>query len=220
MSELETRQENADFLEHVYFELWQAAGASEEHARAVARGVSLGDRMGKLTQGMGVLDAIFYSLEAGCLDMNVVPQIVDEGPTWALYDGGTSTGCWTLEMATKTAIEKAREYGIAIAMDCNHNDAGSFYTYTSLAIEQDMMAIATNSSVPLTAPWAGRENKISGAPFSAATPGGEEYPLVANIACIEVNDGNWSEAAYNGTRLPVKCMVDPDTFELTDDPAP
>ena len=113
-----------------------------------------------------------------------------------------------------------REYGIAIAMDCNHNDAGSFYTYTSLAIEQDMMAIATNSSVPLTAPWDGRENKISGAPFSAATPGGEEYPLVANIACIEVNDGNWSEAAYNGTRLPVKCMVDPDTFELTDDPAP
>lgn len=214
------RRENPDFLEYVYRELWKAAGASEEHARAVARGVSLGDRMGKLTQGMGVLDVIFFSLEAGCLDMSAIPKIVEEGPTWVLYDGGTSTGFWTLELATKRAIEKAREHGISIAMGRNHNDAGSFYTYTSLALEADMVAIATNNSVPIVSPWGGRENKLSGAPFSAATPGGEEAPLVTDIACIEAHDGNWSEAAYNGTRLKGKFLVDPDTHELTDDPAP
>lgn len=218
--ELQKRHENPDFLEYVYQQLWQAAGASEEHARSVARGVSLGDRMGKLTQGMGVLDVIFYSLEAGCLDMNAVPKIVDEEPTWVLFDGGTSTGFWTLEMATKKAIEKARKYGISIAMGRNHNDAGSFYSYTSLALEQDMMAIATNNSVPIVSPWGGMENKMSGAPFSAAAPGGEEYPLFTDIACIEAHDGNWSEAAYNGTRLAGKFLVDPDTGELTDDPAP
>lgn len=220
MSEPQTRKENPDFLEYVYYKLWQAAGASEEHARSVARGVSTGDRTGKLTQGMGVLDVIFFSLEAGCLDMQAVPQIVDEGPSWVLYDGGTSTGFWTLELATKRAIEKAREHGISIAMGRNHNDAGCFYAYTSLAIEQDMFAIATNNSVPIVSPWGGCENKLSGAPFSAAAPGGEEYPLVTDIACISAHDGNWSEAAYNGTRLKGKYLVDPDTLELTDDPAP
>jgi LDH2 family malate/lactate/ureidoglycolate dehydrogenase len=220
MNEPKKRSEDPDFLQYVYEKLWQAAGASEEHARSVARGVSLGDRMGKLTQGMGVLDVIFFSLEAGCLDMQAVPKIVDEGPSWVLYDGGTSTGFWTLELATRKAIEKAREHGISIAMGRNHNDAGSFYTYTSLALEQDMLAIATNNSVPIVSPWGGRENKLSGAPFSAAVPGGEEYPLVTDIACIDAHDGNWSEAAYNGTRLKGKFLVDPDTFELTDDPAP
>jgi len=217
---LKTRSEPADLLEYLYFELWRATGASEEHARAVARGVSLGDRMGKLTQGMGVLDVIFLSLENGCLDVTAEPKIVDEGPSWALYDGGTSTGFWTLERATKTAIEKARTHGISIAMGRNHNDAGSFFTYTSLALEQDMVAIATNNSVPLVSPWGGRENRLSGAPLCAVAPGGEELPMDTDIACIEAHDGNWSEAAYNGERLSGKYLIDPDTLELTDDPAP
>jgi len=219
MSELNTRSENPDFLQFVYKELWQAAGASEEHAEAVARGVSMGDRTGKLTQGMGVLDCIFLSLEMDCLDIKAVPEIVDEGPTWVLYDGGTSTGYWTLQLATLKAIEKAKEHGISIAMGRNHNDAGCFFAYTSLALEQDMFAMATNSSPPLVSPWGGRENKLSGAPWCASVPG-KDYPLITDIACIEAHDGNWSEAAYNNQRLPGKFMVDPETFELTDDPAP
>ena len=219
MSNLIYREEDPDFLEFVYKELWQAAGASEEHALAVARGVSMGDRMGKLTQGMGVLDCIFLSLETGCLDIQAVPEVIDEGPTWILYDGGTSTGFWTLQLATIKAIEKAREYGISIAMGRNHNDAGCFSAYTSLALEQDMFALATNSSPPLVAPWGGRENKLSGAPLCASVPG-KDFPIITDVACIEAHDGNWSEAAYNNQRLSGKYMVDPDTFELTDDPAP
>ena len=214
-----SRKENPDFLQFVYKKLWMAAGASGEHAEAVARATSLGDRMGKLTQGMGVLDVIFLTLESGNMDMEAVPEIVNEGPTWLVYDGKQSTGQWTLTMATKKAIEKAKEHAVGIAMARNHNDAGSFYAYTSLALEQDMFAMASNNSVPLVSPWGGMENKLSGAPFSAAAPGGEEYPLVTDIACIEAHDGNISEAAYNSKKLSGKYLVDPDTGELTDDAA-
>ena len=220
MKDLSTRKENPDFLQYVYKELWRAAGASDEHADAVARAVSLGDRMGKLTQGMGVLDVIFLSLEAGNMDMEAVPEIVAEGPTWVLYDGKQSTGYWTLTMAANKAIEKAREHAVGIAMARNHNDAGSFYAYTSMALEQDMFAMASNNSVPLVSPWGGMEKKLSGAPFCAVSPGGEEYPLVTDIACIEAHDGNISEAAYNNRKLDGKYLVDPDSGELTDDPAP
>ena len=220
MKDLSTRKENPDFLQYVYKELWMAAGASDEHADAVARAVSLGDRMGKLTQGMGVLDVIFLSLEAGNMDMEAVPEIVAEGPTWVLYDGKQSTGHWTLTMAANKAIEKAREHAVGIAMARNHNDAGSFYAYTSIALEQDMFAMASNNSVPLVSPWGGMEKKLSGAPFCAVSPGGDEYPLVTDIACIEAHDGNISEAAYNNRKLDGKYLVDPDSGELTDDPAP
>ena len=214
------RDENPDFLEYVYKRLWMAAGAGEEHADAVARAVSLGDRMGKLTQGMGVLDVIFLSLESGNMDMEATPEIVAEGPSWVVYDGKQSTGHWTLTLAAEKAIEKARDQAIAIAMARNHNDAGSFYAYTSLAVEQDMFAMATNNSVPLVSPWGGMENRLSGAPFCAACPGGEEFPLVCDVACIEAHDGNISEAAYNNEKLKGRFLVNPETGELTDDPAP
>ena len=220
MKKMATRQENADFLEYVYKNLWMGTGACEEDAEAVARGVSLGDRMGKLTQGMGVLDVLFLTLEAGNMNLEAEPEIVNEGPSWVVFDGHQTTGFWTLTRATQKAIEKAREHGIGLAMARNHNDAGSFFTYSSLALEEDMFALATNNSVPLVSPWGGMENVLSGAPFSAAAPGGEEPPLISDIACIEAHDGNISEAVYNNKKLKGKHLVNPETGELTDDPAP
>ena len=220
MSALPTRTENPDFLEYAYRELWLAAGAQEEDADAVARGAALGDRMGKLTQGMGVLDCILFALGAGNLNLSAMPELVDEGPSWALYDGNQATGFWTLTKATLSAIEKARETGIAIGMARRHNDGGSFFAYTSLALEQDMFALASNNSPPLVSPWGGMENVLSGAPFSAVTPGGGEPPLITDFACISMHDGNMSEAAFNGQKLAGKYIVDPTTGELTDDPMP
>ncbi len=220
MSDLPGHIEDPDFLEFVYRELWLAAGAQEEDADAVARGTSLGDRMGKATQGMGVLDCILFALDAGNLDLEAEPELADEGPSWVVYDGNQATGFWTLTKTTLHAIDKARETGIAIGMARRHNDAGSFFAYTSLALEQDMFAMATNNSPPLVSPWGGMENVLSGAPFSAAAPGGEEPPLISDFACIPMHDGNMSEAALNGEKLPGKYIVDPTTGELTDDPMP
>ena len=214
------RKENADFLEHAYKTIWMAVGAQEEDADAVARGVSLGDRMGKLTQGVGVFEVLFLALESGNLDLKAAPELVSEGPTWALYEGNRTTGFWTMTVAMKKAIEKARQHAVAVVLARNHNDGGSFFTYTSLALEQNMFALATNNSVPLASPWGGMENRLSGAPLCAALPGGEEYPLVTDIQCVEVHDGNLSEAVLNNQRLKGKFLVDPDSGELTDDPAP
>lgn len=81
MSQPPTRTEDPDFLEFAYRSLWLAAGAQPEDADAVARGVSLGDRMGNLTQGVGVLDCILFALGAGNLNLDAVPELVDEGPS-------------------------------------------------------------------------------------------------------------------------------------------
>ena len=132
MTEAVSRRENPDFLQFLYKSLWSAAGASDEHAEAVARAVSIGDRMGKLTQGMGVLDAIFITLETGDLDIKAEPQCVAEGPTWVLFDGKQSSGYWTLTRAVNAAIDKAKEHAVAIAMARNHNDArGLFCLYVT-----------------------------------------------------------------------------------------
>jgi LDH2 family malate/lactate/ureidoglycolate dehydrogenase len=78
---MKMRTEDSDFLELCYKSVWMAAGACEEHADTVARSISLGDQMGKLTQGIGVFEAILITLESGNLDIKATPTLASEGPT-------------------------------------------------------------------------------------------------------------------------------------------
>lgn len=213
--------ENPGFLEHLYKQIWLKNGAVEEHADAVARAISFGDRFGKINQGLGVFEVIDITFQTGTLDIKATPEIVSEGPTWAVYEGNKTSGHWMLTIATNKAIEIAREMGMGIAMSRNHNDAGCFSAYTTMAMEQGMICIATNNSPRLVAPYGGMENMLSGAPFSAASPGGKETPIIMDTAAIEAYDADVSEAYFAGTKMKAgKVLVDPDTGELSDDPVP
>ena len=97
MSDLvKTRTTDADFLHYVIRRVWMAEGASRDHAVAVADALLIGLRQGKLNQGLGVYEAIDIPLQLGLLDIKAEPEMVDEGPSWAVYDGKRSSGYWTL----------------------------------------------------------------------------------------------------------------------------
>ena len=132
-----TRPVNADFMDYCLKRVWMAEGASDEHGQAVADALLIGMRQGKLNQGLGVYEAIDLVNQKGLLDIKAEPEIVKEGPTWAVVDGKRSTGYWTVTKMARTAIAKAKEHGIAIVFGGNHNDAGSFGSYAWLAYEED-----------------------------------------------------------------------------------
>ncbi len=219
-AELETIEENPDFLEHCYRRVLQELGFTDEHAAVVASCVSDGDRNGKLTQGLGVFEIPVLLAKTGTMDVNAVPEIVDEGPTWTVVDAKRSSGQWAVTMAMGATIEKARTSAIAIGFVRDFNDAGAFGTYVRMAAREGMMAIASNNSLPLVSPWGGMENVLSGAPFAAATPGGEHPPIVSDIQAVEVHDGDLSEAYFQNKKLKGEFLVDPETGELTDDVQP
>ncbi|NDH11882.1 MAG: malate/L-lactate dehydrogenase subfamily protein, partial [Actinobacteria bacterium] len=213
---LETLEEDADFLEYCYRSVLSELGFSAEHAAVVAACVSDGDRNGKLTQGMGVFEIPVLLARTGTMDVNAEPVVAAEGPSWLVVDAQRSSGQWAVTMAMRAAIAKAREHAIAIGFVRDFNDAGAFGTYVRMAAREGMMAIATNNSLPLVSPWGGMENVLSGAPFAAATPGGEHPPIVSDIQAVEVHDGDLSEAYFQGRRLKGEFLVDPHTGELTD----
>ena len=106
-------KEDPDFLEHLYRQVWLRNGASVEHADAVAYAVSFGDRFGKINQGLGVFEAIDITFQNGTLDIKATPELVDEGPTWAIYEGHRSSGHWVLNTATRKAMEIASRMGMS-----------------------------------------------------------------------------------------------------------
>lgn len=210
----------ADFVEFLYNRFFLALGASEDHARIIARNISLADKQGKLYQGMGVLEAVLIPIEGQIADMKAEPEIVDEGPTWAVFNGNRSTGHYTIYKMAQVAVEKAREHALAIAFGFNHVDAGSFFAYTSVALENDMVAMASNNSLPLSAPFGGKEFKMSVPPFDAACPAGEELPIVISTKLGEGYDADITEALLGEGKLKASLLVDPDSGELVDDVRP
>jgi len=216
-SDSPTQTVNIEFLYFAIKRVFMAAGASDLHADYVADAITFAHKQGKLNQGLGVYEALDVVLEMGLMDLDAVPAIVDAGPTWVTVDGNRSSGYYTLNVMADKAIEKAREYGIAIAFGGNHNDAGSFARYVFKAFEQDMMAMASNNSVRLAAPYGGMFNLLSCAPFDAIAPAGERAPVWTSVALAEFYDADVSEAAIQGKPLKGKWLIDPETGELSDD---
>jgi LDH2 family malate/lactate/ureidoglycolate dehydrogenase len=216
----ETRLENIHFLEYAIERVVMAAGGSREHALCVAQAIGFAHIQGKLNQGLGVYEVLDLALGVGVLDMAATPEVIDQGPAWAVIDGKGSSGYYALNIMAEVAIEKARSSGIAIAYGGNHNDAGSFAAYVYKAFEEDMMAIASNNTPPLAAPYGGMENILSCPPFDAITPTGVEPPIWAALKFGEFYDADISEAVLHNKPMKGKWCIDPQTGEVTDDARP
>ncbi|MBT5724150.1 MAG: malate/L-lactate dehydrogenase subfamily protein [Gammaproteobacteria bacterium] len=216
----EIRKENPAFLEYAICRVAEGAGLTATHARYIAEAIVFAHRQGKLNQGLGVYEAIDLVLDIGVLDPLAVPEMVSEGPAFAVFNGNASSGYYTLNLMAKKAIEIAKETGIAIVFGSNHNDGGSFARYVYLAYEQDMMAIASNNTVPLAAPFGGMFNLLSCPPFDAIVPSGDEPPIWASLKFAEWYDADISEAVLQNQPMKGKWLIDPESGEVTDDARP
>ena len=127
----QTRTESLAFLRFALQQVVRAAGGSEDHAYCVADAISSAHIQGKLNQGLGVYEVLDLAMKLGVLNMQATPEVVNEGPAWAVVDGNGSSGYYALNVMADIAIEKARTSGIAIVYGGNHNDAGSCLLYTS-----------------------------------------------------------------------------------------
>jgi L-2-hydroxycarboxylate dehydrogenase (NAD+) len=216
----ETKTTNADFLRYCLKRTWMAEGASEEHGDAVADALMIGIRQGKLNQGLGVYEAIDLTNQKGLMDIKATPEIVDEGPTWAVYDGKRSSGYYTMTKIAQTAIAKAKEHGIAIVFGSNHHDAGSFGSYTWMAHEENCVAQTSNNSVPMCSPLGGMGNTIAVPPLDAIGPSGDKPPVWMSTKLCEWYDADTAQAVLQGTKVKYNSVIDPETGERGDDLAP
>ena len=220
MANLPTRTENIHFIEYAIKRVWMAAGASEIHADHVADAIGFAHRQGKLNQGLGVYECLDLCLQGGGLDIKAIPKLVNEGPAWAVVDGHRSSGYYTLNVMADIAIEKARTSGIAIVYGGNHFDGGSFSAYVYKAFENNMMAMASNNTVPLAAPFGGMENKLSCPPFDAIAPSGNEAPVWTSVKFGEFYDADIAEAVLQDKPMKGQWCIDPVTGKNSNDARP
>jgi L-2-hydroxycarboxylate dehydrogenase (NAD+) len=169
--------------------------------------------------GHGVFRLPQYIRRIKAGGMEVRPRIAVQhgGPAAAVVDGGNGLGSLVMKTAAETAIEKAREAGVAWVGVRNGNHAGAASVYARMPLPHDMiglyLAVGNANHLP---PWGGIDMLLSTNPIAIAVPGLEEPPLVLDMATTVAAYGKVKVKAQRGEAMPEGWMIDREGRPLTD----
>jgi ureidoglycolate dehydrogenase (NAD+) len=203
-------------LEEFCMEAMLRCEMRESDARITAETLVFTDTMGVHTHGTKALWPLLVNMRSGWLDANATPEVIREGPGWALVDGHYAMPMVTARFAMQTAINKARGAGVAYAGVMNSSHFGAAGYYANMAARQDMIGIATSNTDPcMTVP--GGIGRILGTnPIAFAVPLGTERTVFLDIATSAAAANKIITAKALGQRIPAGWLVDNEGVPTTD----
>ena len=169
----------------------------------------------------GVFRLPQYVLRLKLKSTNARPNIKVErtAPATALVDGDNGMGHLVVARAAETAIELARECGVAWVGCRMSGHAGAAGVYAALPLKANMIglysAVANANHMPLAG---GAEPLLGTNPLAIAIPAGEEPPLVLDIATSIVSYGTIKNHKLLNRPLQSDWMIDPKTGAAVIDP--
>jgi LDH2 family malate/lactate/ureidoglycolate dehydrogenase len=192
------------------------AGLREADARITADVLVTTDTWGTFTHGTKHLRSYLRKARAGGIDLQAVPELIHEGPAWALVDGKKAMAMVPSVMAMNLAIRKAKACGIGYAGVRHSTHFGAAGYYANMAVEHDMIGLAmSNVDTNMTAPGA-RGSVIGNNPFAYAAPAGAAYPIMLDVALSAVAAGKIYAAQALGKAIPGNWLVDDEGLPTTD----
>lgn len=193
------------------------AGLSEAVADATAHYLTRTDMLGVRTHGTLNILPYLKKVQAGGIIADAQPEVVAEGPAWAVIDGHNGMGYYNSKVAMDLGMKKAKETGISYVVVRNSSHYGASGVYAVEGAEAGFITLtATNVGKTMTVPG-GKGRIIGNAPFSYGVPAGKKHPIVfldvatSNAAGMKVN-----RARVAGERVPEGWIVDENGLPTTD----
>jgi LDH2 family malate/lactate/ureidoglycolate dehydrogenase len=197
--------------------LMDRVGIPAADAVLLADGLIQAHLFGMDGHGLFFLPTYVKRLELGLIARQGTVRILQEGPAFALLDGGNLLGHVSAWKAMEMAIAKAAEAGVGMVTLCNGNHSGIMARYTLHAAGAGCIGIATTNTPPLMAPWGGFLPFLGTNPISIAVPASGEPPIVLDMATSAVARSKILVANKAGTRIPSHWALD-ETGKPTEDP--
>ncbi|MHB1295368.1 MAG: Ldh family oxidoreductase [Anaerolineae bacterium] len=191
-------------------------GLRSEDAKTAAKVLVTTDTWGVHTHGTKQLKPLMMNVRDGRINVDAKPEIVAEGPAWALFDSHFAMPMVTCTQAMQTAMRKAAECGIGYAGVRHSTHFGAAGYYASLALEEDMLGLSmSNVDKCMTVP--GAKGQVMGTnPMAFAIPAGREFPVFLDIATSAVAASKVFAARALGKTIPETWLVDDDGKPTTD----
>ena len=193
-----------------------ACGESRKNAELAAKNMVRADARGIATHGVYLLTPIWKRVKAGQLTLPTNAVLTMDSGAAAIVDGGDGLGAIAGELAIRTAIEKAKQYGVSTVLIKNTNNIGSLACYTESAAKVGMVAIMGCNAAPAMAPWGGAEAFLGTNPVAVASYTGIDCVFSADMATSVVARGKIRKAARNRETIPDNWATDEDGNFTTD----
>jgi LDH2 family malate/lactate/ureidoglycolate dehydrogenase len=197
--QLSTEQKLKEFVAAVL----EKAGVAPEQGRVVGDVLVAADMRGIESHGVARLESYYVSrIRNGKLKAKPNYEIVRETETSVLFDADNGLGHPVGKLAMQKVIEKARKHGAAFGAVRNSNHYGIAGYYAMLALEHDMIGMASTNSVRYGAPTFGKDVLLGTNPLAYAIPAGKEPAFVLDFATTTVPKGKLE--VYKRKGLPLK----------------
>jgi len=195
-------------------------GLPAADAAEVAKLMTEADLTGADAHGVFRLPQYVRRLRAGGINSRPDIRVERTAPATALVDGDNGMGHLVMARAAATAIELARQTGVAWVGARRSNHAGAAGVYAAMPLAQDMIGIysvvASANHMPV---WGGAENLLGTNPLAVAIPAGREAAVVLDIATTVVSYGTVKNYRLQGKTMPEGWMVSSRDGQPLTDPA-
>ncbi len=193
-------------------------GMPEADAVKCARLMTEADLSGADAHGVFRLPQYVRRIRQGGMNARADIRVEKTAPATALVHGDNGMGHLVMSRAAETAVELARETGVAWVGAHRSNHAGPAALYAAMAVERGMVGIySAVASANHMAVWGGVESLLGTNPIAVGIPAGEEPPIVLDIATTVVSYGTVKNHALQGKDLQPGWMVNKaDGSPLTD----
>jgi L-2-hydroxycarboxylate dehydrogenase (NAD+) len=188
------------------------SGVPAGDAAKIAELMLEADLVGADAHGVFRLPQYVQRLKLGSTNARPNIKVTRSAPATALIDGDNGMGHLVVARTAETAIEMARECGVAWAGCVHSNHAGAAGVYAALPLQADMIgiyaAVANANHMPLAG---GAEPLLGTNPIAVAIPAGQEPPVVLDIATSIVSYGTIKNHKLLNRPLHDDWMIDPKT---------
>jgi LDH2 family malate/lactate/ureidoglycolate dehydrogenase len=182
--------------------IFEGCGMAAADAGLLAEHLVRADLRGIHSHGVMRVPDYVGKLTREGVDPKGRPRVVKDHGATLVVDGANAMGQIAGVFAMREAIERARETGVAAAAVGGSNHAGAMEAYVRMAIESEMIGLATTNALPTMAPWGGIDKLVGLNPIGIGMPAGAERPLVLDFAFGATAHGKMRIYKQKGIPIP------------------
>ena len=194
----------------------QHFGLDEKDAADAARILVLGDLFGVHTHGVSRIESYGERLTLGGIKARPEIKVERVAPAIAKIDGDNGVGPLVGFRALESAMDIAREFGIAVAFARGSNHFGAVGPYCLHAAEAGFASIIGSNSTTTIAPTGGSDARLGNSPVGFGVPNPEGIPIILDMAISVVARARIRAALARGESIPDTWATDREGQPTTD----
>ena len=200
---------SAPALNQLARDLLTAVETDPAAAQVVADSLTNANLAGHDSHGVLRLVGYLEGVRRGHVLPTATPELLSQSGATAIVDGAYGWGQPAMWLATRAAIERAREFGLgaAVVHRCYH--IGRVAPYVEAIAGEGMVGLAMANAAPAVAPYGGRGRVMGTNPIAWAVPRAEGKPPISlDVATAGIAEGKLRVARARGATVPAGNVVD------------